>query len=1008
MPTKHTVRALAAALAVGLLFLASISSTTGAVARTPRALGAVSDACVQCHSGIEDIHPGYKLTCVDCHGGDGTATDKNKAHVQPKQSPPSDERVLPRNFELAWQRFRNPSNLRVAQLVCGDCHDPTVANVLKSLHATTCGHLGDGYYEHGLARSKTPGFAVFPEADDDGEVPDGALRSVAQVPAPPDGPSDRIESHFADLPRKACMQCHLWSTGRAVRGRLGLDGDYRAEGCAACHVTYAEDGRSKSGDPTIDKDEPGHPLQHRFTSKIPTDTCVHCHYGDASIGLSFQGKAQLVPGMPAGPNVPGTTSTLKNGTFYLDDPDLVPADVHHQRGLHCIDCHTAQDVMGDGNLWPQMDHAVEIECTSCHGTIDAVSDLRTQKGRRVTNLVQEGEKFFLVSKVTGKRHEVVQSKHVVDPTHPSYNARAKEAMTAVHGRLECYSCHASWNVDFFGFHFDRNEQFTQLDLLSGRRTAGRVTTQEKVFATFNQLRLGFNHEGQVAPYMVGFSTIGSFHDRTGAPYLDQALPTSGAGLSGVTLVPHQTHTTRKEARDCVECHRSGTTWGLGSTNFRLAREFAFAVDGARLLVQAFDRKQPARSAIIAELTLPTSPRTLALRIDAVRGTTTHAYIGCDDGTLLTVDVGNPALPKLVTEQRELTEPRRMLAQGDYLYVADGSGGLCVFDLKKPDRPKLAGTMPSVQARSLAIAWPWLFLADGPGGLIVVDIANPTEPRALAQVDCNGESTRPDDATDVAALFQYSRTRALDPLGERLERTRARHLVALACGLDGVRLVDVTEPSNPQLLHGELHKRAFRTDRGDVKGVAWNTQFDLGSEGGGIKSRERDYLFAYEEYGNDENRQMRLRAYDCSDPLKPLQAAGEAPRVGKSPGRLQVVRAYNAPFLQHFILAVGSGGVGTMVDASKMPTGLQPLAELSGASGVRDLVVEEFALDRLQDERGRWEKDISHEGSRYLTRDEMLKVLRAPVPVRREAEGRYGTIEAAPADKRSRNSKEPGK
>ena len=124
--------------------------------------------------------------------------------------------------------------------------------------------------------------------------------------------------------------------------------------------------------------------------------------------------------------------------------------------------------------------------------------------------------------------------------------------------------------------------------------------------------------------------------------------------------------------------------------------------------------------------------------------------------------------------------------------------------------------------------------------------------------------------------------------------------------------------------------------------------------------------------------------------------------------MQVVRAYNAPFLQHFILAVGSGGVGTMVDASKMPTGLQPLAELSGASGVRDLVVEEFALDRLQDERGRWEKDISHEGSRYLTRDEMLKVLRAPVPVRREAEGRYGTIEAAPADKRSRNSKEPGK
>ena len=88
-------------------------------------------------------------------------------------------------------------------------------------------------------------------------------------------------------------------------------------------------------------------------------------------------------------------------------------------------------------------------------------------------------------------------------------------MNAMHGRLECYACHTSWNVNFFGFHFDRNEQFTQLDLISGKRTPGRVTTQEKVFATFNQLRLGFNHEAMVAPYMVGFSTIGSARDRKG-------------------------------------------------------------------------------------------------------------------------------------------------------------------------------------------------------------------------------------------------------------------------------------------------------------------------------------------------------------------------------------------------------------------------------------------------------------------------------------------------------------
>jgi hypothetical protein len=69
-------------------------------------------------------------------------------------------------------------------------------------------------------------------------------------------------------------------------------GDYRSSGCTACHVIYANDrspihsgpyaqygrfGTSHSTDPTIPKDEPGHPIQHRFTSSIPTSQCMVCH-----------------------------------------------------------------------------------------------------------------------------------------------------------------------------------------------------------------------------------------------------------------------------------------------------------------------------------------------------------------------------------------------------------------------------------------------------------------------------------------------------------------------------------------------------------------------------------------------------------------------------------------------------------------------------------------------------------------------------------------------------------
>jgi len=69
-------------------------------------------------------------------------------------------------------------------------------------------------------------------------------------------------------------------------------GDFRSSGCTACHVPYANDrnpknsgpwakygneGRYAGNDPTIPKDEDGHPIQHRLTKAIPTSQCMICH-----------------------------------------------------------------------------------------------------------------------------------------------------------------------------------------------------------------------------------------------------------------------------------------------------------------------------------------------------------------------------------------------------------------------------------------------------------------------------------------------------------------------------------------------------------------------------------------------------------------------------------------------------------------------------------------------------------------------------------------------------------
>lgn len=77
-------------------------------------------------------------------------------------------------------------------------------------------------------------------------------------------------------------------------------GDYRSSGCSACHVVYANDRSlvasgpfAKYGhlgtaaaqpdewvkfiDPTIPKDETGHPIQHKFELRMPTSQCIVCH-----------------------------------------------------------------------------------------------------------------------------------------------------------------------------------------------------------------------------------------------------------------------------------------------------------------------------------------------------------------------------------------------------------------------------------------------------------------------------------------------------------------------------------------------------------------------------------------------------------------------------------------------------------------------------------------------------------------------------------------------------------
>ncbi|MBI3270598.1 MAG: hypothetical protein HYZ53_16450 [Planctomycetes bacterium] len=952
-------------------------NAAGAVvrARTPEDAAKASASCLQCHRGIEEIHPQEKLGCADCHGGDPAAAAKEKAHVQPKSPVPNDERVLPLEYDLPYQRFLNPANLRVADAACGACHGEDLKRLKRSLHGTTAGHLCDGLYENGVTQARGSLYSIFPVSDDSPKLPFMALKSLVQIPAPGSGPPRAIQTHYQDVVRKNCMRCHLWSRGTGLRGRLGQDGDYRSEGCASCHVPYADDGLSKSGDPTVDKFQPGHPTKHRFVAAPSTTTCVHCHYGDASIGLNYRGLSQLPPGMPAGPEIPGTTPARLNGVFYVKNPRVNPPDVHYERGMHCVDCHTYNDTMGDGHIYGQMEHAVEITCADCHGTLRGPSRLTTSRGNPLRNLRREGERVLLKGKLDGKDHVVKQVADIVNPKHSDYNPAAAAAMTPAHlkdkGGLACYACHTSWTPNFFGFSFDRNEAFTQLDLLSGERTIGRVNTQEKVFSTWKGFYLGYDSKGFIAPYLVGFSTVTTAHDKQGKLLIDQAMPRTAAGLSGMTLIHHQPHTVRGESRLCVECHRNPAALGLGSENFRMAKEFAFATSARGVEVVAIDKKNVEKSTPVATLVAP-GARAVAVECDPITAHARLAVVACGTNGVVVADLSRPVFPRQLA-RIPTSDARDVVVAAGWAFVADGVEGVKVLDLAVPARASVVAQVKTRDARRVRVQGYLLFVADGEGGLAILDVSDPLEPKRVGTfVPVAAAGDDPVSVVDVALHFSAS---APDPDSDT-GRTPARNVAFLAAGTAGVRAVDVTNPARPRLI-GELDFRRRQEAAGsDAKAIAFRSVFDLGTEGGQVPSEENDYLYlSVDRTRPNEQTVGSLICIHVTDPTALRVPGAMDGKVRLPPGgkRIDLLTVYQVPNLAYLCVVSGPAG-GILVDVTKAQTPM--IVDRLPLRDPEAVAAEEMRLDQLLDVSGRPLKDISHEGARFFTREEMVRILKA--------------------------------
>lgn len=312
-----------------------------------------SSSCVHCHQNTGDPHfsPVVKLGCVDCHGGNPDAYDKELAHVQPRfrEAWPSSANPV-RSYTLLnherpeFTRFVNPGDLRVAQLSCGTagCHAKEVSYVRKSMMTHGCMLWGAALYNNGSIPNKMPRYGesysmqgtpqrlvtmpppTLEEVTFKGVVPfldplprfeitqpgnilriferGGKIRPEAGIPDRKEEPGRPILSRLSnrglgtenrtDPVFIGLQKTRLLDPTLNFLGTNDHPGDFRSSGCTACHMVYANDrspynsgpyarcgnrGATQNPDPCIPKNEPGHPLEHRFTRAIPTSQCLTCH-----------------------------------------------------------------------------------------------------------------------------------------------------------------------------------------------------------------------------------------------------------------------------------------------------------------------------------------------------------------------------------------------------------------------------------------------------------------------------------------------------------------------------------------------------------------------------------------------------------------------------------------------------------------------------------------------------------------------------------------------------------
>jgi hypothetical protein len=584
-------------------------------------------------------------------------------------------------------------------------------------------------------------------------------------------------------------------------------GDYRQSGCTACHVIYANDrspihsgpyaafgnqAHSFQMDPTIPRNESGHPIKHEFTRSIPTSQCIVCHiHPGTNMVASYLGYIwwdnetdgeHMYPAKQHNPSdaeryqawianpegaaargkwkdldflekigTPEFNQQLKHTQFadfhghgwvfravykrdrkgdLLDAKDnVVPPDdkdkfqkavhlrdIHLEKGMHCEDCHFAQDNHGNGNLYGETRNAVEVDCVDCHGTISKKASLKTSAAAappggtdlallrtpwRQRRFYWLDGRLYQRSMVEQNREpwEVVQVLDTITPGNPHYSGKSRLAKTIqkdgktwgaattdesslahANSSMTCYACHSSWTTSCFGCHLPMiaNKKMPML------HNEG-LTTRNYTSYNFEVLRddiymLGIDGtvtKHRIAPTRSTCAVVVSSQNanRDWLYYMQQTI--SAEGFSGFGFSPYYPHTVRStETKTCTDCHVSRD----GDNNAWMAQ---LLMQGTNLV------NFMGRYVYVAEGSKGYDAIPVAEHDDppAVFGSDLQKLVYSHDYEELQKHHGE-------LEEADHKEGNVLDVQlrGEYLYAALGKGGFRVFDVANIDNKDFSEKM----------------------------------------------------------------------------------------------------------------------------------------------------------------------------------------------------------------------------------------------------------------------------------------------------------------------------